>query len=72
MFDAGQARARRHGGVLGLDDAAAEASAARPPPRGAWWSPANFNSPGQIVISGDVDAVEREELLRRSRPGPSG
>jgi [acyl-carrier-protein] S-malonyltransferase len=67
MFEAGQQRPGTMAAVLGLDDAAAEAvcrdaSAAD----GAVVVPANFNSPGQVVISGDVEGVRRAEELARA------
>ena len=57
--------ARRHPGsmaaILGLEDEAVETLCRKI--IGVW--PANYNCPGQIVISGENDAVE--ELLRRGR-----
>ena len=44
--------------ILGLDDAAVSA-ACREAAQGQIVEPANFNSPGQLVISGDRSAVER-------------
>jgi [acyl-carrier-protein] S-malonyltransferase len=41
--------------ILGLDDAAVEEICARI--EGVW--PANYNCPGQVVVSGEVDAVAR-------------
>lgn len=60
MFEAGVARPGTMAAVLGLDDEAvgalcAEASAGTD----SVVVPANFNSPGQVVISGDVEAVAR-------------
>jgi [acyl-carrier-protein] S-malonyltransferase len=60
MFESGTERPGTMAAVLGLDDAAvervcAEVSAAAD----GVVVPANFNSPGQVVISGDVGAVER-------------
>lgn len=60
MFAAGQKRPGSMAAVLGLDDAAVEevcrdASGTEE----AVVVPANYNSPGQVVISGDTAAVER-------------
>ena len=44
--------------IIGGDDAAAEAIAADAA-KGGVLVPANFNAPGQVVLSGDVDACER-------------
>ncbi|MEX0935855.1 MAG: ACP S-malonyltransferase [Gemmatimonadota bacterium] len=54
--------------VLGLDDAVVEevcATASRGPDSVV--VPANFNSPGQVVISGDTDAVQRASEAASSR-----
>jgi [acyl-carrier-protein] S-malonyltransferase len=66
MYGSGAERAGTMSAVLGLDDAAAElvcreASAAT----GQLVVPANYNSPGQLVISGDVAAVRRAEELAK-------
>jgi [acyl-carrier-protein] S-malonyltransferase len=66
MFRAGQERPGTMAAVIGLDDDVIEgicrdASAAAD---GAC-VPANFNSPGQTVISGDVEAVERAVVLAK-------
>ena len=45
--------------VLGLDDAAAEAVCARLCAPGAWVGVANYNAPGQVVLSGHRAAVAR-------------
>jgi [acyl-carrier-protein] S-malonyltransferase len=60
MFEAGQRRPGTMAAVLGMEDEAAEqlcADESNPPHSVV--VPANFNSAGQIVISGDVDAVAR-------------
>jgi [acyl-carrier-protein] S-malonyltransferase len=67
MFEAGRIRPGTMAAVLGLDDAAAEA-VCREASRGetSVVVPANYNSQGQVVVSGDADAVERavEEARR--------
>ena len=52
--------------LLGLEAAAAE-DVCREAARGEVVSPANFNSPGQVVISGHKGAVERAVALARGR-----
>jgi [acyl-carrier-protein] S-malonyltransferase len=60
MFRSGTERPGTMAAVLGLDDAAAESVCAEATAGGEGLVvPANFNSPGQIVVSGDVAAVER-------------
>lgn len=49
--------------VLGLDDDKIEALCKEASREGSVVVPANFNSPGQVVISGDAAAVERAEQL---------
>jgi [acyl-carrier-protein] S-malonyltransferase len=53
--------------LLGLDDAAVEDACRRASAEGGDCVPANYNAPGQVVISGDVPTVERAlELARES------
>ena len=52
--------------LLGMEAAAAE-DVCREAAQGEVVSPANFNSPGQIVISGHTAAVERAVALARGR-----
>src|SRR6267143_2143223 len=52
--------------ILGLDDAGVEA-ACREPAQGAVVEPANFNSPGQVVIAGEKAAVQRAIEAARAR-----
>lgn len=66
MYGSGRERPGTMAAVLGLDDSAAvdlcnRASAES----GATVVPANYNSPGQLVISGDVEAVRRAEEVAR-------
>ena len=49
----------RMAAVLGLDDAAAEEVCARLRAPGAWVGVANYNAPGQVVLSGHRAAVAR-------------
>ncbi len=60
MYEAGTRRPGTMAALLGLEDEAAEALC-RDASRGekSVVVPANLNSAGQVVISGDVDAVER-------------
>ena len=55
--------------ILGLEEADVEA-ACREAAQGAVVEPANFNSPGQVVIAGDAAAVQRAiaGLPRRAVP----
>ena len=59
MLESGRARPGTMAAVLGLDDAVVEGVCREASDEGAVVVPANFNSPGQVVISGDVAAVER-------------
>ncbi|MEM9666334.1 MAG: ACP S-malonyltransferase [Bacteroidota bacterium] len=60
MAGAGQERPGTMAAVLGLDDEALEAVCAEATTGAdSLVQPANYNAPGQIVISGDVDAVAR-------------
>jgi [acyl-carrier-protein] S-malonyltransferase len=45
--------------LLGLDDSAVEQVCAEASSGTSVCVPANYNSPGQLVISGDVDAIDR-------------
>jgi [acyl-carrier-protein] S-malonyltransferase len=59
MFESGQARPGTMAAVLGLDDEIVDGVCREASAEGSVVIAANFNSPGQVVISGDVDAVER-------------
>ena len=63
MFEAGQARPGTMAAVLGLDDAVVEGVCREASTDDSVVVPANFNSPGQVVVSGDVDAVQRASAL---------
>jgi [acyl-carrier-protein] S-malonyltransferase len=52
--------------LLGLDDEAVEAVCREASSEGGTCVPANYNSPGQLVISGDVPAVERAMELAKA------
>lgn len=65
MYQAGRERAGTMAAVLGLDDDVVEEICQAVSRPGSIVVTANLNSPGQVVISGDVHAVERaEEQLR--------
>jgi [acyl-carrier-protein] S-malonyltransferase len=59
MWEGGQARPGTMAAVLGLDDEVIEGVCAGASAEGSVVVPANFNSPGQVVVSGDAEAVER-------------
>ena len=61
MYAAGQARPGTMAAVLGLEDEALEEACARV--QHGICVPANFNSAGQIVVSGDVAGVEEGMAL---------
>jgi [acyl-carrier-protein] S-malonyltransferase len=63
MFESGQARPGTMAAVLGLDDAVVEGVCREASSEESVVVPANFNTPGQVVISGDVEAVERASAL---------
>ena len=65
MQESGEARPGTMAAVLGLDEGAAEDVCRRASETDGVCVPANFNSPGQIVISGDVPAVERGMVLAK-------
>jgi [acyl-carrier-protein] S-malonyltransferase len=65
MFAAGNERPGGMAAILGLDDAAAESVCEAASSPDASVVPANYNSPGQIVVSGDTAALERLEPLAR-------
>lgn len=75
MLQSGRERPGTMAAVLGLDDAVVEAACARVSGEGVGVVvPANYNAPGQVVVSGDSAAVEladaalREEGARRVIP----
>ena len=65
MAAAGQAAGGTMSAILGLDDAAAEQVVAEAAQVGTVVV-ANYNSPGQVVISGEVAAVRKAEELAKA------
>jgi [acyl-carrier-protein] S-malonyltransferase len=59
MLESGRARPGTMAAVLGLDDEVVEGVCREASDADAVVVPANFNSPGQVVVSGDAAAVER-------------
>lgn len=59
MLESGGARPGAMAAVLGLDDDVVEGVCREASAENSVVVPANFNSPGQVVVSGDADAVER-------------
>jgi [acyl-carrier-protein] S-malonyltransferase len=59
MFEAGQVRPGTMAAVLGLDDDVVEGVCHEASTEDSVVVAANFNAPGQVVVSGDVAAVER-------------
>lgn len=59
MLESGNARPGTMAAVLGLDDDVVEGVCREASSDDAVVVPANFNAPGQVVVSGDVAAVER-------------
>src|SRR5690606_36428347 len=66
MYEAGQRRPGSMAAVVGLDDAAIGEVCERASDEASGVAvPANFNAPGQVVISGDVEAVRTAGVLAR-------
>jgi [acyl-carrier-protein] S-malonyltransferase len=66
MLQAGVERAGTMAAVLGADDDEMERVCREAAHEGGACVPANYNSPGQLVISGDVAAIERAMELAKS------
>jgi [acyl-carrier-protein] S-malonyltransferase len=66
MQRSGDERPGTMAALLGLDDGAVEAVCREAAASGGDCVPANYNSPGQLVISGDVAAVERAMELAKT------
>jgi [acyl-carrier-protein] S-malonyltransferase len=67
MAEAGSSRPGAMTAVLGLDDEEVRRLCAEASDAGSVVVPANLNAPGQVVISGDVEAVARAGELARAR-----
>ena len=67
MADADEARPGTMAAVLGLDDDAVQAVCQDVSAHGSLVQPANFNAPGQVVISGEVEAVHEAMDLAKTR-----
>jgi len=65
MFRAGEERSGTMAAVIGLADDAVREVCERVSEDGSVVVPANYNSPGQVVISGDSGAVDRAAPLLR-------
>jgi [acyl-carrier-protein] S-malonyltransferase len=66
MYGSGSERPGTMAALLGLDDAVVDGVCTEASRAGEGVAvPANFNAPGQVVISGDVDAVSRAGDLAR-------
>jgi [acyl-carrier-protein] S-malonyltransferase len=59
MYQGGQQRPGTMAAVLGLDDEVVDGVCREASTDGSVVVPANYNSPGKVVVSGDVAAVER-------------
>ena len=67
MFESGTRRPGAMAAVIGLDDAVVEAACTQASGRGEGTAvAANFNAPGQVVISGDAAAVHLADQLLRA------
>ena len=67
MYRAGQERPGTMAAILGMEDAALEAVCTEAAAQGGEVVPANYNSPGQLVISGDVPSVQNAMELARQK-----
>jgi [acyl-carrier-protein] S-malonyltransferase len=65
MYDSGIKRPGTMAAILGLDEAKVEEACRRASHNGAQVVPANYNTPEQLVISGEVAAVERAMELAK-------
>ncbi len=65
MYDSGVQRPGAMAAILGLDEAKVEEACRRASSNGAQVVPANYNTPEQLVISGEIAAVERAMELAK-------
>ena len=65
MYDSGVKRPGAMAAILGLDEARVEDACRRASTNGASVVPANYNTPEQLVISGEIAAVERAMELAK-------
>lgn len=65
MYDSGVKRPGAMAAILGLDEAKVEDACRRASVNGASVVPANYNTPEQLVISGEIAAVERAMELAK-------
>ncbi len=65
MYDSGVKRPGAMAAILGLDEAKVEEACRRASANGASVVPANYNTPEQLVISGEIAAVERAMELAK-------
>lgn len=66
MFESGQKRPGTMAAILGLEDGEVERVCREASQAEAVVVPANYNAPSQVVISGDVPAVERAMELAKA------
>jgi [acyl-carrier-protein] S-malonyltransferase len=66
MFDSGCKRPGAMAAILGLDEAKVEDACRQASSEGGVVVPANYNTPEQLVISGEVAAVERAMEIAKS------
>jgi [acyl-carrier-protein] S-malonyltransferase len=65
MYDSGLKRPGTMAAILGLDESTVEEVCRRASADGACVAPANYNTPEQLVISGEIAAVERAMELAK-------
>lgn len=65
MYDSGVKRPGAMAAILGLDEAKVEEACRRASVNGGSVVPANYNTPEQLVISGEIAAVERAMELAK-------
>ena len=65
MFNAGQERSGTMAAILGMEDADLERVCLDASAMGGEVVPANYNAPGQLVISGDVPSVQNAMALAK-------